>query len=293
VDNAIRHNNGAAVLHEYWADQGVQENWGWWCGRVLKCPWQVPIVIGETGIDMGVKKGGLPFDQRGWLGIASPERYAGELADYVSRMSADKRFWGCCVFAADHASHDWYSFDIEPAYQAILATPIPDAPPAETLPPTTPPGEVEPPTTTPAPATNLVHPLPGAVITAHFSVDNGHEGIDLAMPQGTPIRSIAMGVVAWSAYEENGYGWYVRIDHPELPFFTFYAHMAQPGLGAGSIVEAGQHIGLVGSTGNSTGPHLHFETRYKLPGGAYSPYSPLLNGRCCPESILCGYGLKL
>ena len=43
--------------HEYCADQGPGENWGWWAGRVLKCPWQVPIVIGECGIDMYVKDG--------------------------------------------------------------------------------------------------------------------------------------------------------------------------------------------------------------------------------------------
>lgn len=128
VDNAIRHNNGALVCHEYWADNGPAENWGWWAGRVLKCPWQVPIVIGECGIDMYVKDGSVGQQQRGWRGHKSAEEYAHELADYVGRMSADSRFVGCAVFAADFAHNEWASFDIEPAYKAILATPIPVAP---------------------------------------------------------------------------------------------------------------------------------------------------------------------
>lgn len=136
VDNAIRANNGALVGHEYWADSGPLENWGWWGGRILKCPWQVPIVIGECGIDMYVKDGSVPHASRGWLGRVEPERYAQELAEYVARMSEDSRFVGCCVFASDFASHEWYSFDIEPAYKAILATPIPDTETPDT-PPTT------------------------------------------------------------------------------------------------------------------------------------------------------------
>ena len=135
VDVAIRGNNGALVCHEYWADQGPSENWGWWGGRSLKCPWDVPIVIGECGVDMFVKDSSVNADQRGWRGRKSPERYATELADYVGRMSADSRFVGCTVFAADFASHEWYSFDIEPAYNAILATPIPEPQPPEPTPP--------------------------------------------------------------------------------------------------------------------------------------------------------------
>jgi len=125
VDNAIRRNNGALVCHEYWADAGPFENWGWWGGRVLKCPWQVPIVVGETGVDMYVKDGSVPHASRGWQGRMEPERYARELAEYVFKMSADSRFVGCAVFAADFASHEWFSFDIERAYAAILSTTIP------------------------------------------------------------------------------------------------------------------------------------------------------------------------
>jgi len=126
VENAIQVNDGVLICHEYWANQGPSENWGWWAGRSLKCPWQVPIIIGECGIDMFVKDTSVGQQKRGWLGHMPPERYAAELAGYVGRMSADPRFVGCCVFASDFQAHEWYSFDVEPAYKAILATPIPD-----------------------------------------------------------------------------------------------------------------------------------------------------------------------
>ena len=128
VEAAILRGRHALVCHEYWADQGPLEMWGWWGGRSLKCPWNVPIIIGECGIDMYVKNGASDKQKRGWRTNVSPERYAVELAEYTSWMSADPRFVGNCVFASDFASHDWWSFDIEPAYNAILSTPVPVAP---------------------------------------------------------------------------------------------------------------------------------------------------------------------
>lgn len=131
VEDAIRRGNHMLVCHEYWADSGPGENWGWWAGRSLKCPWRVPIVIGECGIDMYVKDPSVPHTARGWHGRMHPTRYAAELAEYVTRMSADMRFVGACVFASDFANHEWWSFDIEPAYEAILAAPVPQVPAAQ------------------------------------------------------------------------------------------------------------------------------------------------------------------
>jgi hypothetical protein len=288
IDNAIRKNNGALILHEYWADDGPQENWGWWGGRSLKCPWQVPIIIGECGLDMYVKDGSVAHAQRGWRGRKEPQEYADELADYVSMMSADKRFAGCCVFASDFASHEWWSFDIEPAYAAILATTIPDPPTEPDLP-------------KPPPAGNLVHPLPGAKITQHFgqNVEDysqfglyGHNGVDLAAAEGTPVRSLAFGIVAYSAFDKD-YGWYVRIAHDALGCYTFYAHLVEPGTPAGTVVQAGQTIGKVGSTGNSTGAHLHFEIRLQDIDASYLPGTPMRSGRVCPESWAIMHGLSL
>jgi len=125
IHDAIRRGSHALVLHEYWADRGPGEMWGWWGGRSLRCPWAVPIVIGECGVDLYVKDASVPHNQRGWQGRMDAARYARELADYVGRMGADSRFVGCCVFASDFANREWASFDVEPAYQAILSTPVP------------------------------------------------------------------------------------------------------------------------------------------------------------------------
>lgn len=129
VEDAILRGQHALVGHEYFADLGPEENWGWWCGRLLKCPWRVPIIVGESGFDMAVKKAGLKHAERGWRGYISPEQYAVWRSFYVAKMSLDPRFVGDALFASDYANNEWWSFDVEPAYQAILATPIPDVKP--------------------------------------------------------------------------------------------------------------------------------------------------------------------
>lgn len=129
VEDAIRRGNHALILHEYWADLGPGENWGWWAGRALQCPWNVPIVIGECGVDMYVKRADIPHQLRGWAAHMRPERYADELREYTERMAADGRFVGGAVFALDFANNEWASFDIDRARDAILALP-PVEPPA-------------------------------------------------------------------------------------------------------------------------------------------------------------------
>jgi hypothetical protein len=122
VEEAIQRGGHMLVCHEYWADAGPQENFGWWAGRSLKCPWRVPIVIGECGVDMYVKYGGgVTQDRRGWQGHMPAQRYADELDEYVVSMAADERFVGACVFATDFANGEWAGFDTEPAYREILA----------------------------------------------------------------------------------------------------------------------------------------------------------------------------
>lgn len=92
---------------------------------------------------------------------------------------------------------------------------------------------------------------PGAARSGHI-----HRGIDLSAPSGTPIRSVAAGTVTVSRFSGSA-GYYVVVNHGSST--STYMHLRQRGLGVGARVNAGQTIGLVGSTGNSTGPHLHFE----------------------------------
>ena len=87
----------------------------------------------------------------------------------------------------------------------------------------------------------------------------GHTGIDLAVPTGTPIRAALPGTVTVSQYNSS-YGYYVIIDHGN-GLSTLYGHNSRLLAQVGQTVEAGDIISLSGSTGRSTGPHLHFEVR--------------------------------
>jgi murein DD-endopeptidase MepM/ murein hydrolase activator NlpD len=86
-----------------------------------------------------------------------------------------------------------------------------------------------------------------------------HEGVDLAAPTGTPVYAASDGVVV-GAGPNAGYGNWIRIDHLRK-FSTVYGHLSEfaPGVQEGLHVNRGELIGFVGSTGRSTGPHLHFE----------------------------------
>jgi len=112
----------------------------------------------------------------------------------------------------------------------------------------------------------FVLPVSGATFTSGFGMrehpilggDRLHAGIDLAAPAGTPVRAAVAGTIETAGWN-GGYGNYVRIAHG--PIGTAYAHLQSyaPGLAPGTAVEAGDIIGYVGTTGRSTGPHLHFE----------------------------------
>src|SRR5690606_2705230 len=96
-----------------------------------------------------------------------------------------------------------------------------------------------------------------------------HEGLDFAAPRGAPIHAASGGVVTVAGYK-TGYGKMVEIHHGN-DLVTRYAHASKINVKAGDIVERGQEIAAVGSTGHSTGPHLHFEVRM-----AGHPLDPVL-----------------
>ncbi|MDJ0694943.1 peptidoglycan DD-metalloendopeptidase family protein [Mastigocoleus sp. MO_188.B34] len=87
-----------------------------------------------------------------------------------------------------------------------------------------------------------------------------HRGIDIAAPTGTPIHAAAAGVVKKAGWNRGGYGYLVDIRHPDGTI-TRYAHNSKLLVKKGQQVQQGQKISLMGSTGFSTGPHLHFEIR--------------------------------
>lgn len=94
-----------------------------------------------------------------------------------------------------------------------------------------------------------------------------HKGVDLAAPTGTPIYATADGVVEKAEWF-SGYGLYVQLDHGAA-LETRYGHMSRLNVASGQRVRKGDVIGYVGSTGRSTGPHLHYEVR--IAGEAMNP----------------------
>lgn len=116
---------------------------------------------------------------------------------------------------------------------------------------------------------DFITPTTGT-ITSRFGVrsrDN-HKGIDIGAPKGTPIKAAASGTVVHSGNKNDGYGNYIILSHGN-GVQTYYAHCSQLLVSKGENVNQGQVIAKVGSTGISTGNHLHFEVR--INGVAQNP----------------------
>ncbi len=127
------------------------------------------------------------------------------------------------------------------------------------LPSSAPPAQEPAPETTPA-----MWPVehPALRITSPYGASRGgrlHKGIDMAVPQGTPVMATASGQTAFSGWQ-GGYGNIIIICHGN-GYETAYAHLQRRFMSNGERVRRGQTIGLVGATGNATGPHLHYEVR--------------------------------
>jgi murein DD-endopeptidase MepM/ murein hydrolase activator NlpD len=117
---------------------------------------------------------------------------------------------------------------------------------------------------------NFQYPLYSYTLTSPFGMRWGtmHTGVDLAAPYGSKIYASDGGTVTFAGWK-GSYGYLIIISHGGL-YETYYAHCSKILVSAGENVYQGQNIGLVGSTGWSTGPHCHFEVRYNG-----TPYNPL------------------
>ena len=145
-------------------------------------------------------------------------------------------------------------------YQEWLATYVP---------PTTWPSDDTKPSDDIPSSSGWVCPVPYYTLTSPFGMRvhpisgkwKMHNGVDMACAQGTPIYAAKSGKVTVASYQEGGAGYYVSINHGD-GFSSIYMHMTHYIVAPGQYVTAGQVIGYVGSTGGSTGPHLHFGISY-------------------------------
>ena len=108
-----------------------------------------------------------------------------------------------------------------------------------------------------------VMPIKGIITSRYGEISSlrraAHTGLDIAATQGTPIKAVSSGTVIFSGYS-GPYGYLVKIDHGE-GFQSWYGHSSKLYVKKGQYVNAGDIIAAVGTTGNSTGPHLHLELR--------------------------------
>ncbi len=124
-------------------------------------------------------------------------------------------------------------------------------------------------------------PVEGASLTSGYGMRNHpvlggrrqHRGVDLAMPTGTPVYATADGMISKAEWFSS-YGLYIAVEHGAA-IQTRYGHLSRLAVAAGQPVKKGDLIGYVGSTGRSTGPHLHYEVR--IAGAAVNPV-PYMQG---------------
>ena len=128
---------------------------------------------------------------------------------------------------------------------------------------------------------DLWWPLGKGRIVSTFGPRNGsfHDGIDISSPEGTPVYAAHSGVVVYAGNKLSGYGNLIVLRHAS-GLTTVYAHNSKMFVSTGDKIHCGENISLVGSTGHSSGPHLHFEVRTRDRKDRYVAVDPLplLNG---------------
>lgn len=108
---------------------------------------------------------------------------------------------------------------------------------------------------------SFIWPVNGGYVSDPFKSNRNHKGLDIAAGAGTEIYASDGGTVIGAGWNDGGYGYFVKIDHGN-GYVTMYAHASEVYVSEGQTVSAGDVIAAVGSTGDSTGNHCHFEIRY-------------------------------
>jgi len=245
VDDAM--NDGDVWdLHEYWTADGPLVCSPWTTRRHMRCPTKHKIVIGEYGYDAAVfAPDGTP--NHGWGGKLTENQYVDHIIQY-HRMITDPRVVGTCAFLLDFQDKHWESWDISGLMDRIIAR-ISEC---DTVLP-----EVVMPSRLHLPVESYVG------ITQTYeehkkASPKGGWGLDFSCYTGTNVLAPDDGVIDKALdYGAESYGRMVQVNH--YWGFTRTGHLSGFVSARGDKVVAGQHIAESGNTGNSTGPHLHFE----------------------------------
>lgn len=307
-------------LHEYWTINGPTAGFKWLCGRFLQCPWNVPIIIGEAAYSgaVGKPQGSVPTALQGWsVSGMTAEQYMAQMIAYNEICRSDSRLIGWEVYLVDYANREWQAKDIEPMYGLLRTNLSKFAPRKQSFTwgstPVTPPVVVVPPVVVTPPVASAGSawrwPLDEVVFTWFWGVPEAsllrrtsqvgtetykaHEGVDLRAAVGTKVLSAADGVVAFTGFDEGGYGNYIRIRHGKAgaKWDSFYGHLRDmPVLKTGATVIKGAQVGWSGNTGHSTGAHLHFEVRLVKADGSWDTGAPgsIGNGSVDPVAFFSG-----
>jgi LysM repeat protein len=134
------------------------------------------------------------------------------------------------------------------------------------------PGGCQAPATGPVGSTNFMWPTANNFISGFDFLGASHLGIDIDAASGSALSASDSGTVIYAGWNDSGYGNLIEIDHNN-GYQTVYAHLSSISVRCGQNVTQGEFIGLTGSTGKSTGPHLHFEVR--LNGSFVNPWTVL------------------
>lgn len=281
LETIILRGNHFLCVHEYWYP-ALDDKWGWYGNRISKCKMSVPIIIGECGYTRQLANLPQPW---GWIGNIPASTYAADLWKYHDTV--DPNVFAILPFTSGFASQDWASKDILPAAADILARKHNYAWPAV--------WPVQKGDPTPEPedeVLTIIWPKMDKITGWYGSIYNGnyaHEGLDISRATGTPVYAPFAGVVAFAGVDAS-YGNYCRIFHPRLKICTFFAHLSELRVTRDNGVIQGQLLGYTGSTGNSSGPHLHFEVRKMTEDGAYQQnWSAHTNARVDPLGFLAGW----
>jgi murein DD-endopeptidase MepM/ murein hydrolase activator NlpD len=286
LEKVINRNRGFLINHAYWYPT-PQNGWESYANRIAKCPMTVPIIIGECAYTRQLINAPQPW---GWNGNLPASMYAEQLWYYHDNV--DPNVFAIMPFTTGYAGAEWASKDTQPAHADILARVHPYKwPQVWPVPKTAP----------PQPGSDkgmLILPIYegsvsgyyGSLYTNKEGQPYAHEGLDIPKPVGTPVYAAYDGIVAWSDNEPATYGNYIRTYHPELSVCFFYGHLSERLVETGNSIKQGQLIGKSGNTGNSTGPHIHFEVRLMNANGTYrTGVSAKSNARVDPIAFVEGW----